>query len=252
MMDAKNKAKPVTALVVGASGNTGRLLVKELLNRGVHVKMIIRSLEKMQEDVKNHPHLSIIHANILELCETEMAHHVHGCNAVASCLGHNMTLKGIFGHPRMLVTDATRKLCDAIKENNPEHRVKFVLMNTAGNSNRDIPERVSFAQRCITSVIRLLLPPHLDNERAADYLRTEIRQDHNTIEWAVVRPDSLKDEDQTTAYNVYDSPTRSAIFNPGVTTRINVAHFMADLIVNAEQWHNWKGKMPVIYNKVSP
>lgn len=32
------------------------------------------------------------------------------------------------------------------------------------------------------------------------------------------------------------------------TSRINVAHFMADLITDNDIWSNWKGKMPVIYN----
>ena len=34
-----------------------------------------------------------------------------------------------------------------------------------------------------------------------------------------------------------------------VTSRINVAHFMADLITDSDTWNRWKGKMPVIYNK---
>ena len=97
----------------------------------------------------------------------------------------------------------------------------------------------------------LLLPPHLDNEKAADYLRTQIGQEDMAIEWAVVRPDSLLDENEVTDYEVHPSPIRSAIFNPGVTSRINVAHFMADLITNDGLWRKWKGQMPVIYNKVS-
>ena len=32
---------------------------------------------------------------------------------------------------------------------------------------------------------------------------------------------------------------------------INVDHFMADLIINDDVWNKWKGKMPVIYNRVS-
>jgi hypothetical protein len=125
-------------------------------------------------------------------------------------------------------------------------------MNTAGNSNRDIPERISLGQKCITWLLRLLLPPHLDNERAADYLRTKLGQDERTIEWAAVRPDNLLDESQVTGYDVYPSPIRSAIFDAGVTSRINVAHFMADLIADDEIWNKWKGQMPVIYNKASP
>jgi hypothetical protein len=69
------------------------------------------------------------------------------------------------------------------------------------------------------------------------------------IEWAVVRPDTLIDEDEVTEYELHPSPTRSAIFNPGKTSRINVGHFMADLIADSDIWTQWKGKMPVIYNK---
>jgi hypothetical protein len=95
----------------------------------------------------------------------------------------------------------------------------------------------------------LLLPPHRDNENAADYLRTAVGQNDKSIEWVAVRPDSLIDEDQVTEYNVSPSPTRSAIFAPGSTSRINVAHFIADLITDGTVWDQWKGQMPVIYNK---
>lgn len=39
-----------------------------------------------------------------------------------------------------------------------------------------------------------------------------------------------------------------AIFAPGQTSRINVGHFMADLITRDDTWARWKGQMPVIYN----
>lgn len=237
----------MTVLVVGASGATGRLLVEQLLNMGESVRAIIRVDSCLPEAVKNHKNLSIIRASVLELSDADMARHIEGCNAVASCLGHNMSLQGIYGQPRRLVTDAVSRLCQSIKVNRPQAPVKFVLMNTTGNSNRDIPERVSFAQKCMVCLIRLLLPPHVDNEKAADYLRTEIGQYDSEIEWVVVRPDTLIDEAKISEYQLYPSPTRSPILDPGKTSRINVAHFMAELIVEVERWEKWKGKMPVIY-----
>ncbi len=241
----------MTALVVGASGATGRLLVEQLLNRGQNVKVIVRSPDKLPEVLKDRDKLSVIRASVLDLSDAEMAQHVDGCVAVASCLGHNMSLKGIFGHPRRLVTDATRRLCNAIKANNLEVPTKIVLMNTAGNSNRDLHEPISFGQRSVIGLIRLLLPPHVDNENAADYLRTKIGQNDGAIEWATVRPDNLTNEDQVTAYEVHSSPIRSAIFDVGLTSRINVGHFMADLVTDDDTWNKWKGQMPVIYNKSS-
>ncbi len=239
----------MTVLVVGASGATGRLLVKHLLDRGLNVKVVVRSPDRLPADIRDRSMLTVIHANLLDLSENEMAQHVNGCEALASCLGHNVSFKGIYGHPRMLVTEAARRLCDAVLANKPKHPVKFVLMNTAGNSNRGIPEKISFGQNVAICLIRLLLPPHIDNERAADYLRVKIGRNGGTIEWAAVRPDTLVNEDTVTGYELHPSPTRSALFNPGKTSRINVAHFMADLITDSGTWTRWKGQMPVIYNR---
>jgi nucleoside-diphosphate-sugar epimerase len=240
----------MTILVVGATGATGRLLAKELLDRGHRVKVIVRSPDKLSVDLRNHNRLSLIHATVLDLNDTEMAQHINGCEAVASCLGHVLNLKGIYGQPRRLVTDSVRQLCDAIKANKPEKPVKFVLMNTTGNSNRDLREQRSFGERFVIGLLRLLLPPQADNENAADYLRVEIGQHNHLIEWVAVRPDTLTNENTVTEYEVHPSPIRSALFNPGKTSRINVAHFMADLITDEHVWHKWKGQMPVIYNNV--
>lgn len=241
----------MTILVVGASGATGRLLVEQLLNCGHNVKIIIRSPDNLAETVAKHENLYIVQASILDLSDFEIAQHVNGCDAVASCLGHTLSLKGIFGQPRRLVTEATRRLCGAIKENKPAKIVKFVLMNTTGNSNRDLIEPISFAQKCVIGLLRLILPPHVDNEKAADYLRTKISQNDETIEWVAVRPDGLIDENEVSTYELHPSPIRSAIFDAGKTSRINVGHFMAELIMDAEIWNFWKGQMPVIYNKVA-
>ena len=81
--------------------------------------------------------------------------------------------------------------------------------------------------------------------------RGQVGQNDGMIEWAVVRPDRLIDEGKVTEYNVHPSPIRSAIFDAGSTSRINVGSFMADLITDENTWNKWKGKMPVIYNKAS-
>ncbi len=212
----------------------------------------MRSPDNLPEALKHHDHLSVISASILDLGDAEMAQHVKGCAAVASCLGHNLSWKGIYGHPRRLVTDATRRLCAAIKANMPEKPTRFVLMNTAGNSNRDLKEPISLGERFVIGLIRIFLPPHVDNENAADYLRINFGQDDKVIEWVVVRPDTLTNEDKVTEYEVHPSPIRSAIFNAGRTSRINVGHFMAGLITDDYTWNRWKGQMPVIYNKIAP
>lgn len=235
----------MTVLVLGASGATGKLLVQQLLSCGESVKAIVRSKGRLNIDHKN---LSLIEADVHDLSSTDIAKHLVGCTVLASCLGHNLTFKGMFGHPRMLVFDTLRKVCNAIDSLPEETSTKIVLMNTTGKSNRDIPEKVSFGQACVISLLRLLLPPHLDNENAADYLRAVIGQQHKKIGWVIVRPDGLIDENEVSEYSLHPSPTRSAIFDAGQTSRINVAHFMAQLVVDEQLWQQWRGQMPVIYN----
>ena len=241
----------MTTLVVGATGATGRLLVEQLLNRGEEVRVIVRSPDKLPESVLENDRLTVIQASVLELSDSEMAQYVKGCRAVVSCLGHNLTFKGVYGQPRRLVTDAARRLCQAVKANQPSEPTKYVLMNTVANCNRDLDEPISFTERVVFGLLRIVLPPQADNEQAANYLRTEIGQNDTAIEWCAVRPDSLTDEDEVTEYEVYPALAMSAIFGSGKTSRINVAHFMAELITDDDAWHAWKGQMPTIYNKES-
>jgi hypothetical protein len=238
-------------LVVGASGATGRQLVDQLLMQGNEVKVIVRSMDNLPKSWKENNQLEIITASLLDLSDQDMSKHVSGCDSVASCLGHNLNWKGIYGQLKKLVTDATRRLCSAIENYNPNRPVKYVLMNTSGNQNRDLNEPISFAQKCVISLLRLLLPPHVDNEKAADYLRTEIGQNNKYIQWVAVRPDGLINENKVTEYEIHPSPIRSAIFNAGKVSRINVGHFMSELINDNNLWNKWKGQMPVIYSQSS-
>jgi hypothetical protein len=239
---------PQNILVVGASGATGRLLVEQLLQKGHHVKAIVRSASKIPKSTIAHHHLDLIIASLLDLTIEEMAQHTWGCQAIACCLGHNLTWKGIYGEPRKLVTESVRRLCKSVDINN-QGEVKFVLMNTTGCSNPELDEPISIVQKIVIGLLRLLLPPHVDNEQAVNYLRNSIGKDHPVVKWVAVRPDSLIDNEKVSDYEVFPSPTRSAIFDAGKTSRINVANFMAELIDNRELWEQWQGQMPVIYNK---
>ena len=49
------------------------------------------------------------------------------CDGIVSCLGHNLTLKGLYGHPRRLVTNAVSRLSESVIKNDSDNKVKFVL-----------------------------------------------------------------------------------------------------------------------------
>jgi len=166
-------------------------------------------------------------------------------DVVISCLGHNISLRGMFGKPHYLVTDAINKIVINSNDKNPK---KIILMNTTACLNTKQKEKFTFGESLVMGIMRSLLPPQRDNDRALKYLEENIGED-NVLEWIAVRPDTLIAHDQVTEYEIFASPQRSPIFNAGKTSRINVAHFFMKLISNEELWNEWKYKTPVIYNK---
>lgn len=239
----------MTTLVVGATGATGKQLVEQLLKMEQKIKVIVRPAGKVPDTWKTNDNISIIKANISEISVEEMMNYVMDCQSVVSCLGHNITLKGIYGKPRKLVSDAIKLICMAIQKNSPEKPVRFVLMNTTANRNRDLNEHISVGEKLVMGLIRMIVPPQSDNEKSADFFRVNVGQKNEFIEWVAVRPDTLIDENKVSEYELYTSPVRSALLNPGKTSRINVANFMSRLIVEDNLWIQWEGQMPVIYNK---
>ncbi|MGF1638746.1 MAG: NAD(P)H-binding protein [Cyclobacteriaceae bacterium] len=107
-------------LVVGASGATGKHLVEQLLQSEHRIKIILRSTSIIPEKWLGEEKLTIIRQNIPDISIEEMSSYLADVQAVASCLGHNLTLKGIFGKPRKLVTNTVQLICDAIVKNTPE------------------------------------------------------------------------------------------------------------------------------------
>jgi nucleoside-diphosphate-sugar epimerase len=235
-------------LVVGATGMTGGRLVEQLLDKGHRVRAIVRSPDKFSSSILDNPNLEIVEAAVLDLTDDDLAKYVQDCDAVVSCLGHVLSFKGMFGKPRKLCTDAARRLCHAIEMNDAAKRTRFILMNTVGVCNPDLGEKRSWYDSALLGVLRHTMPPHRDNETAAEYLFDSVGKGNKHIEWCSVRPDSLING-EVSPYDIEASPV-TGIFSGRPTTRSNVAHFMAELVTNDEIWKQWKFRMPVIMNAI--
>jgi hypothetical protein len=239
----------MTVLVVGATGNTGRPLVEQLLEKNYKVRVIVRSPSKLPAAVLENPNLMVTEASLLELTDEEMTEHVNGCDAVVSCLGHVINFRGLFGKPRKLCTDAVRRLCNAIEENQSSTPTKFILMNTVAVKNPDLNEKRTLVESGLLMFYRQVLPPAGDNESAARYLYKTVGKGSNHIEWCCVRPDTLTNT-EFCPYKISESPA-SSVFSGLPTARSNVAHFMTELVGDEELWSRWKFRMPVIVNSMS-
>jgi nucleoside-diphosphate-sugar epimerase len=233
-------------LVFGASGATGKLVVSQLLERNILVKIVVRETAIIPVKIAENKNIEIVKGNIDDLNTDQIQKLMLDCDSIVCCLGHNISFKGIFGQPRNLVVNAVKKITDT--NSSFDTAKKFILMSTTAYTNKKQGERNTLGEKLIFSLLEIVLPPHKDNIRAGDHLVYGLGAS-NMIEWLAARPDSLFDEENQGEYEICESKTRSPIFNSGKTSRINVSHFMVELLVNDNLWQKWKYKTPVIYNK---
>ena len=236
-----------TVLLVGGTGRTGQRVLEQLLSRGISVRVIVRSAQKLPAGVAENPNLTVVEADLLSLGDEDLQRHVRGCDAVISCLGHVISLKGVIGPPRDLVTRATTRLCRGIEALQPARPVKFILMSSVSvNHPGGLDTRRGRFEKAFMWMLRGVMPPARDNQQAADFLHDNIGTSNPFVQWAVVRPDTLLEGD-ISEYTLHEGLV-SSLFAPDSTNMANVAHFMCELVTNPKAWDDWKGKLPVIVN----
>jgi len=234
------------AFVLGASGATGKLVVKQLIKKNIQVRVVVRESAIIPVHISDDKSIEVIKGSINDFDIVKIKDLVKDCESVISCLGHNLSFKGIYGSPHKLVYNTVVKIIEVLKS--PELNTKFILMSTTAYTNRKTGEVNTFGEKIVFSLLKVLLPPHKDNMLAADHLVYKLGSKTN-IDWVAVRPDSLIDEENVSEYEIHNNKVRGPIFNPGKTSRINVSNFMAELVTNDKLWQEWKHKTPVIYNK---
>jgi hypothetical protein len=236
-----------TVLLLGGTGRTGGRVLEQLLSRGVEVRALVRSAGRLPASALADPALTVVEADLLTLSADELRQHVAGCDAVISCLGHNLSLKGVFGAPRDLVTQAVSRVCDALEAVRPAEPTRLVLMSSVSvNRPERRDTRRGALERTIVWVLRGLVPPARDNQNAADFLCSGIGTVDPFVRWVAVRPDTLVEGD-VTEYALHEGLV-SSLAKPDSTNMSNVAHFMCELVEDPALFDEWAGKMPVIIN----
>jgi hypothetical protein len=222
-------------------------VLTQLLGRGVPVRAIVRSAARLPAAAAGSAGLEVVEADLLSRTDAELRALVDGCGAVISCLGHPISVRGVFGPPRDLVTRAIRRGCEAIQGLRPTEPVKLVLMSSVSVFIADpCDARRGAFERAFLRVLCALLPPARDNQQAADFLRSLVGSSDPFIQWTVVRPDTLRDG-EVSAYTVHAGLV-SSLAAPDDTAMANVAHFMCELVTDATTWDAWRFKLPVIVN----
>lgn len=255
-------------LVFGATGATGKHVVRKLLDRGdTTVVAVARSKEKMvgllkkdadKEEDETNENLVVEELALTDLSPKNFDELTEGCSAVVSCLGHNPSFQGMF-RSGYFVSDAAKSLTKSIASGYDKKKGKkcrLVWMGSDGVVHPDgttDPRRSAF-ERGLIGLFRWLLPPVPDNEMAAEHLYQNAKKEDGdeTVDWCVVRPGDLFDADTDEGDNRYETfdHTHGSLFGGDTcVARIDVADFMADLATmeSATYGKTYNHKMPVIY-----
>ena len=232
-------------LVLGATGRTGGRVVTQLLDRGVAVRAIVRAADRLPAGSVERALLEVVEADLLTLPTADLVHHLNGCDAVISCLGHTISVRGVLGPPHDLVRHALSQVRAAVDANPSPTPVRLILMGSVSmNQPEHADSRRGAGQRAFLWGLRLVLPPSRDNQRAADFLAHDVRPADPDLHWVVVRPDTLKEGD-VGEYVVHDAIV-SSLFRPDHTRMAHVAHFMCELVTDDATWERWRSRMPVV------
>lgn len=232
-------------LILGATGRTGSHALTQLLERGVPVRAIVRSADRLPPGAAGNPLLDVVEADLLTLPPEALAEHLSGCGTVISCLGHSISVRGVFGPPHHLVTRAVRLVRAAVEATQPTQPVRLILMSSVSvHQPGRADARRGRVERAYLWALGGVVPPARDNQHAADLLAHGVGHDDPALQWVVVRPDTLTDDD-VAEYRLHDALV-SSIFKPDSTRMSQVAQFMCELATDDTIWQRWRGRMPVI------
>jgi len=205
-------------LVIGATGGTGREVVRQALDRGHEVNALARSAADAAPLL---PGADIIEGDARD--GEAVAKALAGCDGVISALGTKLSLL----HEETLLSTATRVLIDAMR-NQGIARLVCITGIGAGDSHG----HGGFLYDRIAQPL-LLRSTYHDKNRQEDAIR------ESGLDWTIVRPTNLTDGPATGAIRAL---TDLADFHGGSIARADVASF---LITEFED-RRWAGKSPVI------
>jgi len=202
--------KPMLVTVFGASGQTGRLVVAELLDKGHSVRAFLRDPSRLN---LTSPKLEVIVGNALDAKAVDAA--IQGADAVISALGSARKEKSpVFSAAVRLITTSMDK-----------HGCKPISVISAQGVGAEPDDGLALPLRIFRA---LLGEPIRDMRRMEDELKA------SDLEWTILRPGGLYDE----PLGSYEVKEGNAIKGGGRTRRAD----LADALVLAVTEHRWPRK----------
>lgn len=195
-------------LVLGATGGTGRLIVRDAVAKGYFVVAVVRS--KARADL---PGAELIEGDVRD--EATLARAMDGCDAVVSALGTGMGRREVD-----LLTVATRALIAAMTRNDARRLVCISALGVGDSRGHG------------GFVFDRLFQPLLLSQAYKDKNRQEAAIRVTSLDWVIVRPARLTDDQ---ARGSVRAVTNLASINGGKVARADVARFAVEQLT-ADTW----------------
>jgi putative NADH-flavin reductase len=206
----------VKVLIIGATGATGQILLREALAQGHEVTALARNPSAVAPE---DPRLRVLEGNALDVSSVEAA--VAGQEAVLSALGTRSS------RPTTLFSESTHNVISAMNK----HGVRRLVCIT-GIGVGDSKGHVGFLY---DRIIRPFVVKNIydDKERQEEAIKQS-----DDLDWVIVRPARLTDEPAKGEYKVF----LGGSYKAKTISRADVADFMLAQLTD----DTYVGKMPVI------
>ncbi|TWI94196.1 putative NADH-flavin reductase [Mucilaginibacter frigoritolerans] len=200
-------------LILGATGRTGSLLLKEAIKQGYVINVLVCDKNKLQI---NSPLLTVFEGTPAD--KEALLPAMQGCNAILSTLNISRTSDFPWAplrSPENLLSASMKNIIELANQLN----IKRVIITTAWGVNE--------TKKDLPGWFRWLIDhsnigyPYRDHERQEDLLK------QSTLSWTIVRPVGLTNsvKHKAVQVSINNSP------KPGLTiSRQNVAHFMIKVL----------------------
>jgi uncharacterized protein YbjT (DUF2867 family) len=202
-------------LVLGATGGTGRLIVRDAVAKGYSVVALVRSTARADL-----PGADLIEGDARN--EATLARAMDGCDAVVSALGTGMGRRKVD-----LLTVATRALVAAMTRNGVRRLVCVSALGVGDSRGHG------------GFVFDRLFQPLLLSQAYKDKERQEAAIRASALDWVVVRPAMLTDDPARGSVRAF---TDLAGVNGGKVARADVARFVVEQLTT----DTWLRRTPVI------
>ncbi len=204
--------------LIGATGQTGQIFLKNALEQGYELKVLVRDSTKLKS---NSPKLTIIEGDVLN--QQDVDNTVNGTDIVVSLFGH------VKGSPEWIQTNGTKNIISAMGKSN----VDRIISLSGGGLPFPEKDKPKFEDRLIRKILKIIVPKVLNDAIAhADVLKNSNKK------WVIVRGPRLTNDPRIGNYR---------IGWVGINASTKISRFdLADFLLTQVEDENFNFQMPFV------